>query len=171
MKVTILENSKIKYNEFYLIPFQTYNDIDDKTAQELIASKDAKESDESIEGVSVATAPLAPHTQKFDVKANGGFVGEAALTAEQKKDLEEKGVATNDKGEKVAKDETPVTGKDSTLPKDETPEPVVKTKVYDDNGKELTEEELKEKEAAATTAIANKEALPSAEDANKVPEV
>jgi len=171
MKITILENSKIKYNEFYLIPFQTYHDIDDKTAQDLIAAKEAKLSDDSIEGVSFTSAPQAPHTEKFDVNKNGGYVAEAALTAEQKKALEEKGEAVNDKGEKVAKDNTPVTGKDVTLPKDTTPEPTTRAKVYDEFGKELTEEEIKAKEAAATAATANKEALPSAQDANRAPEV
>lgn len=134
--------------------FQTYNDIDDTSAKQLIDAGEAKPAADEIQGVSYLSAPEAQKTAAFDVAANGGYVAEAQLSEKQKADLANKGEATAPDGTKVAKDETPVTGKDATQPKDTTPEPEVKQKVYDDKGKELTEEEIKAKEqtAAAQTA-------------------
>src|SRR5437764_1077562 len=116
MKITILDKTNVKYNGYYLVAHQTYNNIDDATAAELIKSGDAKRAADEIVGVSFDSAQPAVKTKAFDVKANGGYVAEAELTAEQKRDLAEKGEATADNGAKVAKDETPVTGKDTTLP-------------------------------------------------------
>lgn len=164
MKITILENSKVKYNNHYLIPFQTYNDVDDKTAEELVKSKDAKVADESIVGVSVETAPEHPNTPKFDKDKNGGYVAEAQLTEKQKRDLEEKGKAKNDAGEEVPADATPVVGEDKTLPKIEDDKVEVKQKVYDDQGNELTDEQIRAKEAAAASGGGEK--LPTPQEAS-----
>lgn len=152
MKITVLDKTNIKYNGFYLLAHQTYNDVDDDTANELLKSGEAVLANDQIVGVSYSSGKLAEKTKAFNVKENGGFVAEAQLTEEQKRDLAEKGAAKNEAGQEVAKDETPVTGKDSTLPKDTTPEPTVQQKVYDPvDGHELTDEEIKAKEAAATS--------------------
>lgn len=145
MKVTILENATVKYGEYYLTPFQTYNDIDDATAQELIKNGDAKLASDKIEGVSVTTEPRVPHTKKFDPKANGGYVAEAKLSASKKAELEANGEV----------DPTAVTGEDNTQPKDEKTQVVEKTEVLGENGQPLTDEEIQAKERATTAAAPN----------------
>ena len=144
MKITILENSKIKYQGRYLTPHQTYNDIDDKTAQDLIASNDAKLAADEISGASVASAPQAGRTPGFDPKAEG-YKGEAKLTEKQRKELEEKGETTDSKGNVIKKDETPV---DNSKPA-EPAAPVEKTEVLGEDGQPLTEEQIRAKEQAA----------------------
>lgn len=156
MKITILDKSQIKYNGHFLTEHQTYNDIDDKTAQELLASGEAKRAADEIAGVSFSSAPEAQQTPKFDKEKNGGFVGEAVLTPEQKAKLAEEN--------KV--DTTPVVGQDNTLPKDTTPEPEVKTEVLGADGKPLSDEEIaKQQQQAAAQAPAGDT------DPDKVPSV
>lgn len=172
MNVTILEKSAIKYKGRFLTPLCTYHDIDEQTAAELIASGDAKEANEKIPAVSIAIESRVPKTGQFDPKANGGYVGKAKLTAEQERELEEKGKAKNAKGEEIEKDDTPVTGKDSTRKPDvETPKvDAEEVEVKDDSGKVLSAEEIAERERAAAAA-APVDVIPTAAEANASGEV
>lgn len=140
MNITILDKSTIKHNGHYLEQFQTYNDIDEVTAAELIKAGEAKEASEKIAAISHTEAPEAPRTPEFNVAKNGGFVAEAVVTPEKKKKLKDEGKL----------DETPVTGKDTTQPEKEE-EPVEKTVVFGPDGvTPLTEEEIAAKESAVT---------------------
>lgn len=154
MVITIIDRSVIKHNGYFLIPFQTYNDIDDKTCQELIDLKLAEVANSSIPGVSYTEAPLAEKTPQFNVEKNGGYVAEAVIDPAKKAKLEAEG-KLNDK--------MPVVGEDKTLPKDNTPEPEIKTEVLDEKtGKALSEEELKARETqVAAMSGGNSEKVPT----------
>lgn len=170
MNVTILESTKVKYNGRFLTAFQTYNDIDEKTASELIASGDAKQADDKIAAVSVTTENHVPKTEKFDPERNGGYKARAKLTPKQEKDLEEKGKATNAKGEEVPADDLPITDKDETV-KSSVEDPKVdaeEVEVKDENGKVLTPEEITAKEQA--NAVSGSEATPTVEEAQRTGE-
>lgn len=160
MKITILDNSKIKYNDRYLTPFQTYADIDDATCAQLIASGDAKYADESIAAAEVAGEPEAPKTPDFDPKANGGYVAEAVISPEQRAKLEAEGKLNDD---------TPVIGQDNTQPKDTTPEPEVKTEVLGEDGKPMTPEQIQA--AAEQARAASARPTGEASDPDKAPTV
>lgn len=165
MKITILDNSKIKYRSHYLTAHQTYDDIDDVTAQQLIDSGDAKLAGDDINGSSFASAEEAQHTPEFDPKREG-YKGEAKLSARQKKELEEKGEATNNKGETIKADDTPV---DTSTPA-EPAAPKEQTEVLGEDGQPLSEEQIRAKEAAVA-GRAPSDAIPTVGEADKAPEV